>query len=496
MKAALQLRMGQSLAMTPQLQQAIRLLQLSSLELHTEIQQALESNPLLEREENDSLVDDSAPDITPETSPEMAQENEPLHVSATELSDLDNSNIPADMPTDSQWEDTYTNLPQNTSSAPTSTQPTQFDDEDDSNDSLQAHLRWQMELTPFSPHELHIAAALIDSIDEAGYLSSALSDIQQGLPLQDDELTELDEIEAVLHRIQYFDPLGVGARSLSECLLIQLQQYPDDTLHIEHVRQLAAHHLEHLAKHEHALIKRSLKINDDVLAELVAIIQLLNPRPGSQIETTRTEYITPDIYAKKIDGQWRLSLNAEVAPRLTIAEHYVQLINQGGSSADNSYLKTNLQEARWFLKSLESRNETLLKVTAAIIKRQSRFLEEGEAAMVPLILHEIADEVDMHESTISRVTTRKFLHTPRGIFELKYFFSSHVDTDDGAGCSATAIRAMIKELIDEENLKKPLSDNKIADMLQAQGIKVARRTIAKYRESLNIPSSSERKRLF
>ena len=493
MKAALQLKMGQSLAMTPQLQQAIRLLQLSSLELHTEIQQALESNPLLEREENESLPDEQTKEQP--TTPDSNQEVEESHISATELSDLDNANIPADMPTDSQWEDTYTSLP-NTNSTPSSSQQMEFDDEDNSNDSLQAHLRWQMELTPFSQYELHIAAALIDSIDEGGYLTSELTDIQQGLPLQNDEVTELDEIEAILHRIQYFDPLGVGARSLSECLLIQLQQYPTDTPHIEQVRQLAANHLEHLAKHEHALIKRSLKVNDDVLAELVAMIQLLNPRPGNQIETTPTEYITPDIYVTKRDGRWHISLNAEVAPRLTIAEHYVQLINKSGSSADNSYLKSNLQEARWFLKSLESRNDTLLKVTTAIVNRQSRFLEEGDAAMVPLVLHEIADEVEMHESTISRVTTRKYLHTPRGIFELKYFFSSHVETDDGAGCSATAIRAMIKVLIGEENLKKPLSDNKITDMLQAQGIKVARRTIAKYREALNIPSSSDRKRLF
>ncbi len=493
MKAALQLKMGQSLAMTPQLQQAIRLLQLSTLELHTEIQQALESNPLLEREENESLPEE--PNHANDTN-NSTQENEPAHVSATELSDIDSGNIPADMPTDSQWEDTFTSLPQNMSTAAPTDQSFQFDDKDETDDSLQAHLIWQMELTPFTLHERHIATALIDSIDEGGYLTTELSEIQQGLPPNGDEPTELDEIEAVLHRIQHFDPIGIGARNLSECLLIQLQLYPEDTPHLEQARALAEHHLEHLAKHELPLIKRNLKVDDDTLADIVTMIQLLNPRPGSQIETTRTEYIIPDIYVSKSEGEWQLQLNSEFAPKLTIAEHYAQLITRGKNTEENNYLKTNLQEARFFLKSLESRNDTLLKVSAAIIQRQSKFLEEGEEAMQPLVLHEIADEVDMHESTISRVTTRKYLHTPRGIFELKYFFSSHVGTDDGAGCSATAIRSMIKTLIEAENVKKPLSDNKITDMLQAQGIQVARRTVAKYREALNIPSSSERKRLF
>ena len=492
MKASLQLRMGQSLAMTPQLQQAIRLLQLSSLELQTEIQQTLESNPLLEREENESLADELTQDITAPQTPE----SEPVHVSATELSDLDSSNIPVDMPTDSQWEDTYTNLPQNINTPAPSDQSFQFENKDKTDDSLQAHLIWQMQLTPFSDSERFIAAALIDSIDEGGYLISELTDIQQGLPLQNDEVTELDEIEAVLHRIQHFDPLGVGARTLSECLCIQLQHCPSDTPHLDLARRLAEHHLADIAKHDHAVIKRSLKINDDTLAELVTMIQQLNPRPGNQIETSSTQYVTPDIYATKKEGRWQLRLNSDVAPRLTIAEHYAQLITRGDTSADNTYLKTNLQEARWFLKSLESRNDTLLKVTSAIIQRQHRFLDFGDEAMQPLVLHEIADEVEMHESTISRVTTRKYLHTPRGIFELKYFFSSHVNTDDGAGCSATAIRAMIKKLVESENIKKPLSDNKITDMLQAQGIRVARRTVAKYREALNIPASSNRKRLF
>lgn len=483
MRASLQLKMGQSLALTPQLQQAIRLLQLSSLELQAEIQQTLESNPLLELEEE--ILDTELP---------IEEDADAPDISEVEITDLDNAAIPDELPTDSEWEDTFSNMPQHTATRSTNIDTPQFEDEDSSNESLQAYLMWQMALTPFSPVERIIATMLIDAINDDGYLISPLEDFHHSLSA-DVEGIELDEIEAVLHRIQQFDPIGVGARDLRESLWVQLHGLPADTPQLDLLKALVDKHLDTLAKHDHPRIKRDLSINDATLATLVTAIQQLNPRPGGHIHVDSTEYVVPDIYAVKHDGKWRLSLNPDNAPKLTIADHYARLITRGTGSADNQYLKANLQEARWFLKNLSSRNETLLKVTAAIIDRQQQFLEQGDEGMQPLILNEIAEAVAMHESTISRVTTRKYLHTPRGIFELKYFFSSHVSTATGAGCSATAIRARIRKYLAAENVKKPLSDNKIADMLNSEGIHVARRTIAKYREAMRIPPSNERKRL-
>ncbi len=483
MKPSLQLRVGQSLSMTPQLQQAIRLLQLSSLELQVEIQEALESNPLLEVEED---YDYDAPEAVIRSNDDDSRE----------ISELENRDIPEDLPVDSQWEDTFEH--QHTGPATGSGNADgdfERDSEDSSSDSLQQHLLWQMRLTPFTETEQAIATTIIDSIEDDGYLKCTLDDIQQSLGEEFAEV-ELDEIETVLHRIQHFDPVGVGARDLRECLLIQLRLYDASALQqIDLLTELIDKHLDTLAKRDYVLIKRALKVSDDELTELVRSIQLLNPRPGSAIQTDNTEYIVPDVYAKKVNGHWRLSLNPDNAPRLQIAEHYAQLINRADSSAENTYLKNNLQEARWFLKSLQSRNETLIKVTEAIVERQKDFLDHGEEAMRPLVLADIAETVEMHESTISRVTTRKYLHTPRGIFELKFFFSSHVGTESGGECSATAIRAIIKKLVAAENPRKPLSDSKIADILGEEGINVARRTIAKYRETLLIPPSNERKRL-
>ncbi|WP_091715976.1 RNA polymerase factor sigma-54 [Methylophaga sulfidovorans] len=483
MKPSLQLRVGQSLSMTPQLQQAIRLLQLSSLELQTEIQEALESNPLLEVEEDFDYD-------------ENARKSNTEDQTSRDISELENQNIPEDLPVDSQWEDTYDYQPVNTSNSNIIHDgDMERENQDESTDSLQQHLLWQMRLTHFTEIEEAIATTIIDSIEDDGYLKTSLEDIQASLGEEFAEI-ELDEIETVLHRIQHFDPVGVAARDLRECLLIQLRVYAESGLpHIDLMKELIDKHLDTLAKRDYAQIKRALKVSDDELTELVRSIQLLNPRPGSQIQTDTTEYIVPDVYAKKFKGQWVLSLNPDNAPRLQIAEHYAQLINRADNSAENTYLKNNLQEARWFLKSLQSRNETLLKVTEAIIERQKDFLDFGEEAMKPLVLADIAEAVEMHESTISRVTTRKYLHTPRGIFELKYFFSSHVSTDAGGECSATAIRAIIKKLVAAENPRKPLSDSKIADILGEQGINVARRTIAKYRETLAIAPSNERKRL-
>lgn len=467
--------------MTPQLQQAIRLLQLSSLELQTEIQEALESNPLLEVEEDYDY--------------DNGNENSDVDQASRDVSQLENQDIPDDLPVDTKWEDMYDHQPATTSSQSMVDGDMERENQDQSGDSLQQHLLWQMRLTHFTETEETIAATIIDSVEDDGYLKTTLEDIQQSLGEEFSEI-ELDEIETVLHRIQHFDPVGVAARDLRECLLIQLRVFEATGLpHIDLLRELIDKHLDTLAKRDYAQIKRALKVSDDELTELVRSIQLLNPRPGSQIQTNNTEYIVPDVYARKYNGKWLLSLNPDNAPRIQIAEHYAQLINRADNSAENTYLKNNLQEARWFLKSLQSRNETLVKVTEAIIERQKDFLDHGEEAMKPLVLADIAEVVEMHESTISRVTTRKYLHTPRGIFELKYFFSSHVSTDAGGECSATAIRAIIKKLVAAENPRKPLSDSKIADILGDEGINVARRTIAKYRETLAIPPSNERKRL-
>jgi RNA polymerase sigma-54 factor len=467
--------------MTPQLQQAIRLLQLSSLELQTEIQEVLETNPLLEVEE-DFEFDENRKLRNDEDSQELGQ--------------AENDHIPEDLPVDTQWEDTFDHQPvTNLSAGPVVDAGLERENQDESTDTLQEHLMWQMRLTPFTPTEQAIATLIIDSIEEDGYLKATVESIHESLVTDLEEL-DVEEVETVLHRIQHFDPVGVAARDLRECLLIQLRVLEASGMEQSALlKELIDQHLDTLAKRDYAAIRRALKVTDEELTDLVKAIQLLNPRPGSQLQTDKTEYIVPDVYARKVNQRWQLSLNPDNAPRLQIAEHYAQLINRADSSAENTYLKNNLQEARWFLKSLQSRNETLLKVTEAIVARQQDFLDFGEEAMKPLVLADIAEEVEMHESTISRVTTRKYLHTPRGIFELKYFFSSHVSTDSGGECSATAIRAIIKKLVAAENPRKPLSDSKIAAILGDQGINVARRTIAKYRETLAIPPSNERKRL-
>jgi RNA polymerase sigma-54 factor len=299
----------------------------------------------------------------------------------------------------------------------------------------------------------------------------------------------------VLHALQQFEPTGVFGRDLQECLQLQLRQLPADTPWLEQARILINRHINQLSNGDFAQIMRRMKLDEDGLRSVLKVIQALDPFPGKQIGDDDTEYIVPDVFVSKKDGRWVVELNPDTAPKLRINSHYAGLIKRADNSADNSYLRDNLQEARWFLKSLQSRNETMMKVASEIVRRQRNFLEYGEEAMKPLVLHDIAEAVEMHESTISRVTTRKYMHTPRGIFELKYFFSSHVSTVNGGACSSTAIRALIRKLIAAENPRKPLSDSKLAQLLEDQGIQVARRTIAKYRDSLYIPPSNERKRL-
>ena len=486
MKQTLQLRLGQHLTMTPQLQQAIRLLQLSTLELQTEIQEALDSNLMLEIDEDSNEAEEAnrSESSGTETETLASEENQ------NETSAAGENEIPEDLPVDSSWDDIYDNIATPTSSASSSASDNrEFDYSGNTEESLHEHLRWQMQLTPFSDTDRAIAEFIIDAINDDGYLSMSLEDIHQALA---DELDiEIDEVEAVLHRIQNFDPPGVGARNLQENLLLQIKQFPLESPWLKPAQELIEKHFDLLANREYSQLTRRLKISEEELKQILQVIQSLNPRPGSQITASQPEYIIPDVIVSKHNGKWKVELNPDAAPRL----QYASLIKHVHNSEDNTYLKNHLQEARWFIKSLMSRNETLLKVATSIVERQTDFLEHGEEAMKALVLHDIAEAVGMHESTISRVTSKKYMHTPRGIFELKYFFSSHVSTTNGGECSATAIRALIKKLIAAENTNKPLSDSKLAAILGDQGINVARRTVAKYREAMAIPPSNERKRL-
>jgi len=485
--------------MTPQLQQAIRLLQLSTVDLQQEIQQALESNPLLEvseEEESGTLPEqrdetEAAAGDGPLQSLEQAATDAPGDSTEWD-SDTAQMTLPDELPVDTQWEDL---LP--SASAP----PPQGDDSSDmdfegrnsASESLREQLLWQLSLTRLSDTDRLIALSIIDDTDENGRLIMSVEEIHDSMPADLD--IDLDEVVAVLHRLQQFEPAGVCTRDLQECLLVQLQQLPPSTPWLEQAKLILSRHINQLGSGDYSQILRRTRLKEHELKEVLALIQTLDPNPGQTAVPDTIEYVVPDVFVSKKNGRWRVELNPDIAPKLRINSGYASLIKRADSSADNTFLRDNLQEARWFLKSLHSRNETLMKVASKIVEHQRNFLEYGEEAMKPLVLHDIAEAVEMHESTISRVTTQKYMHTPRGIFELKYFFSSHVSTTSGGECSSTAIRALIKKLVAAENPRKPLSDNKITQLLEEQGIKVARRTIAKYRDTLFIPPSNERKRL-
>lgn len=494
MKQSLQLRLGQHLTMTPQLQQAIRLLQLSTVELQTEIQEALESNPMLEESgEEGSSSEDSGQERN-------EQQNDSYTETTSEFdsaAQMQNEEIPSELPVDQTWEDTYDYTPSMTSGNTFNNDDTMRDFENKSveEEDLRSHLLWQMRLTPFSDLDMEIASTIIDSIDDDGYLKTSLEDILEQIISSYPE-AEMDEIEAVLHRVQNFDPPGIAARDLRESLILQLDQLnPYETPWHEEALTLLHEHFDLLANRDYNVLMRRMKISEDDLKNVIKLIHTLNPRPGNAVATGTPEYIIPDVYVRKIKGNWTVSLNPDTTPKLNINSLYAGLIQRADKSADNTYMQGQLQEARWLIKSLQSRNETLMKVANCIVERQKGFLEYGEEAMKALVLHDVAEEVGMHESTISRITNKKYMHTPRGIFELKYFFSSHVSTSSGGECSSTAIRALIKKLIAAEEARKPLSDSKIAKILSDQGINVARRTVAKYRDAMSIPPSNERKRL-
>ncbi len=500
MKPTLQLKLGQSLTMTPQLQQAIRLLQLSTLELQSEIQQALEENPMLEQDEDnlDANVEAENERNSAEgqdaantaSKNEASAENDDPHI------DMESSReMPDELAVDANWEDTYDIT---TATAPSSQQSSDsgndfLENQSIEGDTLSEHLLWQLKNSQFSDNDLIIAIAIIDAINDDGYLTETVEEIYDGLK---DELDiELDEVEAVLHRVQRFDPVGIAARTLQECLLLQLEQFDPKTPGLADVKNIIEHHLDLLGAHDYARLQKKTRRNEEQLTELIHFIQALNPKPGASISKNNAQYVIPDIFVRKHNGQWRVSLNPEAAPKLKINEVYEGHLKSAGRGNNTSHLRNSLQEARWFLKSLQSRSDTLQRVGEAIVRRQRLFLDYGDEGMKPMVLRDIADELEMHESTISRVTTNKFMHTPRGVFEFKFFFSSHVGTADGGECSATAIRSMVKKLIENENPKKPMSDNKISSLLVKEGINVARRTVAKYRESMLIPPSNERKRL-
>ena len=476
MKQGLQLRLSQQLAMTPQLQQAIRLLQLSTLELQQELQQALESNPLLEQIDTHEEID------TRET-----QDSETLDTADA----LEQKEMPEELPLDASWDTIYT------AGTPSGTSGDFMDDElpvyqGETTQTLQDYLMWQVALTPFSDTDRAIATSIVDAVDDTGYLTVPLEDILESMG---DEEIDIDEVEAVLKRIQRFDPVGVAAKDLRDCLLIQLSQFDKTTPWLEEARLIISDHLDLLANHDFRTLMRVTRLKEDVLKEAVNLIQSLDPRPGQSIQTGEPEYVIPDVLVRKHNGHWTVELNSDSIPRLQINQHYASMCNNARNDGDSQFSRSNLQAAKWLIKSLESRNDTLLRVSRCIVEQQQAFFEQGEEYMKPMVLADIAQAVEMHESTISRVTTQKYLHSPRGIFELKYFFSSHVNTEGGGEASSTAIRALVKKLIAAENPAKPLSDSKLTSLLSEQGIMVARRTVAKYRESLSIPPSNQRKQL-
>lgn len=485
MKQSLQLKLSQSLTLTPQLQQSIKLLQLSTIELNQEIERFLAENPLLEREDGDDAPppprNESSPSESSNSNDSNAPEGESAHESERE-SDSSSSEMP-DFSDSGDW-------------GSGSGSPRSRDDEDDrdfqdiqaASTSLRDHLNQQISLSPMSDRDRLLARFIIEALDDDGYLHQSLEELIEVIP-EDFEI-ELDDLQIALNQVQSLEPAGIAARTPSECLALQLRAQPANA-----VRDLALvivrEHLELLAERNFVRIRRATGCSEDALRDAHALICSLDPRPGLQYGADDTGYIVPDVVVRKVRGRWSASLNGEAMPKLRVNQLYASILQQNRGSG--GALTGQLQEARWLIKNVQQRFDTILRVSQAIVDQQRQFFEYGDVAMRPLTLREIADELELHESTISRVTTQKYMATPRGVFELKYFFGSHVSTDTGGAASSTAIRALIRQLVEAEDKKKPLSDSRITELLGQQGIVVARRTIAKYRESLNIPPVSQRK---
>jgi RNA polymerase sigma-54 factor len=480
MKQTLQLKLSQHLTLTPQLQQSIRLLQLSTMELNQELEKFLAENPLLEREDVDAPVPavpahmngESAATLQPSAEQSDAESPAQADNYAAELDWVGEGGSGAGARDDSDEGDFF----QVAAESP----------------NLREHLHRQLTLTKLEPRDRSLVAFLIEALDEDGYLTQPLEELVQIVP---EELQiELEELQIALKHLQNLDPTGVGARNCSECLELQLLAMPESTPSRAAALAIVRSHLELLAARDFAKLKRALQCGDEELRGAQKLIQSLNPRPGAEFAPLETRYVVPDVVVKKVKGVWVASLNPDALPKLRINRMYADIL-QNNRGQSGGQLSHQLQEARWLIKNVQQRFETILRVSQAIVDRQRHFFEHGEVGMRPLVLREIANTLGLHESTVSRVTTQKFMFTPRGIFELKYFFGSHVATETGGACSATAIRALIKQLIAAEDGKRPLSDSKISVILGQQGIVVARRTIAKYRESLQIPSVSMRKSL-
>ena len=505
MRPGLQLKISQQLTMTPQLQQAIRLLQLSTLELRQEVIEQLYNNPLLEMDEEESRpVSDKEEDSNNNQSDNDVDFNndDPSHhqaaadateqtVTDAEADHLWEQNNSQELTVDANWDDVY--------GGPSTVSGTggevNIEQVYQVTESLQDHLHWQLNLTPLSDRDREIAEAFIDAIDDNGLINDDLRETTAHIePIDPEDQLEDDELLAVLHRLQQFDPPGIFGRNIQECLLIQLNQLDPETAYLQQAKRLVKDYLEDIASIDLNRLSKKTQYNHDELQQALLLVRSLNPRPGEALAINDAEYIVPDVFVEKVSGRWRVKLNDSNTPKLRINDTYSNLINRSDNSDENQFLKNNLAEARWFLRSLESRNETLMRVAITIIDLQQGFLDHGPVAMKPMVLSDIATKLDLHESTISRVTTSKYLATPQGIFELKYFFSSHVGTSGGGECSSTAVCAILKEMINSEQPAKPLSDNKLTALLEEQGIQVARRTVAKYRESMGIPSSSQRKR--
>jgi RNA polymerase sigma-54 factor len=503
MKQTLELKLGQKLAMTPQLQQAIRLLQLSVIDLRSEIQDALDNNPLLDvnDEQEDNAPENEATTLDSAETHYSQQQNDATQSTAEDTPDTTATNDLFETGTASDelkenysWEDEgYISRTTGTTGS-SDWGGIELDNRNSAPDTLQDHLDWQMRMLPLSERDRTIAETIIEAVNEDGYLTLSIDDITQSLVADYDDI-EMDEVTAILHQIQNFDPVGVAATDIADSLLIQLRQLPVDTPHLETAKTIVEKHLDLMAHRDLAKLKRVVRGKPEVLSKAIELIQSLNPRPGSIITPSETRYVIPDITVKKVSGKWHAFLNEEAIPKLEVNRYYQSLIRRGDNSNDNRYLKEHLQEARWYIKSLQNRHDTLLNVANEIIKRQQEFFENGDEAMKPMVLHDIADALELHESTISRVTTNKYMQTPLGVFELKHFFSSHVSTTDGGTCSAIAIRSHIRKLVENEPVGKPISDNRIAELLSNQGICVARRTVAKYRELMSIPPSNMRKSL-
>ncbi len=475
LKPTLQLRMGQQLTMTPQLQQAIRLLQMPALELQAHIRELLESNVMLEPVEDTDTTSGfeavEAPMPEPEVTQAAAADQEPQ----VEVVD-DHWGEQSVGPADNSWNGEDDDRQQEFADA--------------SGQTVQEHLLWQLEMAHLPARSLGIASAIVDAISDDGYLMEPLEEIAN--TLRPEIQAEVAEIEEMLQRVQQLDPPGVGARSVSECIELQLRLLAADTPGLTTAIAIARSHLELVAGREMSLLRRELKATDEEIACALVLVRGCHPRPGATISGGSAEYVVPDVFVRRTDhGGWSVEINAATLPRVRLNHGYASLI---GRSASHASMRAQLQEARWLLKSLEIRSETLIKVSRSIVERQAAFLEEGDEHMRPMILKDIAEAVDMHESTISRVTSGKYMHTPRGVFELRYFFSSQVEGADGSGTSSTAIRAKIRKLVKDESADNPLSDGRIAELLSGEGIPVARRTVAKYREGMGIAPSNERRR--